>query len=235
MNEDRFILPKIAHDVLTETVFFTEADCPFAGRLYPGENRVLVIAGENASGKSLMFRMMAVNAQREHGVLPITISIRERTGAGVGEMNSLRRTMMFGDEASQSTGAASATVVDTGFKNANRDAAACLMLDEPEIGLSDGYAGALGEYIGQKARTQLDDHNHGVVVVTHSRPLVRGIVSALGQPPAFLYMGSPTLDLRDWLAHTEVRTVSDLVGLREAAGERRKLTQRILNRSRRES
>ena len=228
-----FVLPEIAKNALTNSRFFGDDATPFKGKLYAGDPRVLFVVGENASGKSLMFRVIAAFAKRDNDLIGITISIRERTGSGLNEMSGMRRTMMFGDEHEQSTGAASANVVDSGFRNASMyGGKTILMFDEPELGLSDGYAGALGAFIAQKT-VEIGEGTHGVVVVTHSRSLVQGFVDEFGQEPTFIDMSREPTSLRYWLVRPEHRTVEDLLALREIARDRKKAVQVIMNESKR--
>jgi hypothetical protein len=228
---DHFVLPLIAKNVLTDSRFFAEDDddTPFGGKLYAGDPRVLLVVGENASGKSLLFRVIAAFAKRDHNLTGITISIRERTGAGTREMSGMMRVFMFGDEEEQSTGATSANVVEAGFHNAGRDGGkTLLMLDEPEIGLSDGYARALGAFIAQKT-IEIGQGTHGIVIVTHNRPLVQGFLEAFGAAPTFINLGGQQTDLKGWLKVVEQRSVEDLLQLRAVAGERRKAVQALIN------
>ncbi|USN14084.1 hypothetical protein KABACHOK_02480 [Brevundimonas phage vB_BpoS-Kabachok] len=230
---DRFLLPRMTRDLFEQSPFFEHPDCPFKGSFHDGDPRVVVITGENASGKSLVFRILAGTLQQEK-ITAVTLSIRERTGGGSFEMARMRRAFIYGDEEEQSTGATSARVVRSGFKNAGREGdAGVLMLDEPEMGLSDGYARALGELIGVKARTAeadggMNDACHGVVVVSHNRPLVHGLIQGLRASPTFVNMSPAPVDLNDWLSTPERRTIAELEALSETAGERRKITHRVI-------
>jgi energy-coupling factor transporter ATP-binding protein EcfA2 len=115
------VLAGIVRYVCEESLMFADERSPFQAKaFYPKETRVCVIVGENASGKSVFFQVMAGVARREHKLLPVTISIRERTGAGSHEMGGMRRTMMFGDESEQSTGATSYNVIQSGFHNVSK-------------------------------------------------------------------------------------------------------------------
>lgn len=228
----RFYVPELAKALVEETLFFNRSDCPFSGHFFDGDNRVLVITGENAAGKSFLFRVLSADIQAAK-MTPITLSIRERTGGGTFEMARMRQSFMYGSEAEQSTGATSARVVKAGFHNAGRESPGVLMLDEPEMGLSDGYARALGELIGTKARLPEDKDGmreccHGVVVVTHNRALVGGLLEGLRASPAFINMSATPVTLNDWLLKGEYRSMDDLENLQTLAGERRKTTARIL-------
>lgn len=230
---ERFIVPGLVNKLLTDTVIFTDPRCPFKGVVHGGDARLTVIVGDNSSGKSLLFRMIAERCHIDK-VLPVTVSIRERTGSGMSDISGLRRAFMFGDETESSTGATSAQVVKTGFRSAKKEGgAALLMLDEPELGLSESYAAALGDFIGQVVRapfgdTAMDETCGGVVVVTHSRPLVQGLLGGLRGTPTFVNMGGEQ-DLNDWLAKPKLHTAHDLAKLAEAASSGRRLVREILN------
>ncbi|USN15354.1 P-loop containing nucleoside triphosphate hydrolase [Brevundimonas phage vB_BpoS-Kikimora] len=233
---ERFFVPAMSQEILTDTVLFTDPRCPFKGIIHAGDPRLTIIVGDNASGKSLLFRALAERC-RDNSVLPVTVSIRERTGSGLSDISGMRRALMFGDETESSTGATSAHVVKVGFRSAKKEGgAALLMLDEPELGLSESYAGALGDYIGQVVRGPFgDDVMHetcgGVVVVTHSRPLIQGILSGLRTSPTFINMGG-SQDLSDWLAKPKIYTAHDLEKLGAAATAGRRLVNEILKERR---
>jgi ABC-type uncharacterized transport system ATPase subunit len=224
------ILADIVRYVCEESLMFADERSPFQAKAYyPKQTPVCVIVGENASGKSVFFQVMAGVARREHKLLPVTISIRERTGAGSHEMGGMRRTMMFGDESEQSTGATSYNVIQSGFHNVSKpDTPAMLLLDEPEIGLSDGYARALGHYIGRQALAA-PPSCAGVVVVTHSRSLVDSLCMMAGISPLFVNLNPDPVPLLDWLEKDELRSIDDLKALREKAIERRRIVANLLN------
>lgn len=196
------------------------AQSPFSFHLAEGVGNVVVIVGENASGKSVMFKTLA-QSLRPHGITGITLSIRERTS---GDDGGVRRAMMFGQEAQMSTGHVSVGVIERGFRNARNWAEQgnpnVLMLDEPELGLSDGYAGALGEFLAQEAQT-LPENAHGLVVVTHSRSLVQRLCAALPTRPHLIVMGDTPLTLEQWWGEPELRSVADLKALQERGRDAR--------------
>jgi len=130
------LLFDLANKIINESSFFNHEKCPFNAHFKNGNSNVLIITGENASGKSLFFQFMAGWAQRD-GTTPITISIRERTGSGTYEGAAFRKSMMFGDETDTSTGTNSYKVVKKGFKTLKQYQSegkiSGLFLDEPEI------------------------------------------------------------------------------------------------------
>lgn len=205
-----------------DSVLFTDAESPFHASLAKGAAKLVVVTGENASGKSLFVRVAGAALQRYVGGTPVSISIRERTGAGHSEVGGLRRVMMFGDEQEQSTGATSTTTVATAFNNLDRPKGSILILDEPELGLSDGYTRAMGEYIGRQT-LDIPSKCKGVFVVTHSRALVRGLIDGYGKTPthALITAEQPgQAGIAAWMDISEQRSVEDLLALRDVGHDR---------------
>lgn len=216
----------IAAEILEDSAFWTDPECPFTAKLFREDERLLVIAGANASGKSLFFQFMSGWA-REEKILPVSISIRERTGAGLSDIAGMRRTMMFGQEESQSTGACSVKVVRNGFHNVmNRRS--ILMLDEPDMGLSEDYAHAFGRLIVQEHQSCLAQNPEylGLVVVTHSRGLVQGMLDE-GAAPSFLATGMEK-SLLEWLQGGERRSLEELMTLNDRGIELFRTASRLL-------
>jgi hypothetical protein len=229
------VLPALARWAVTDSAILTADESPFRGTLVTGDERVLVVTGENASGKSLAFRLI-MQLANSGGVEPIPISIRERTASGTDEMARMKRAFAYGDEETSSTGSVSARVVQSGFDALDtRAVPAILALDEPEIGLSDGYARALGEYIGARAQG-MAGNACGVMVVTHSRALARGLLAGLEAEPTLVAMlgreDEPVASLAQWIETTPERTIDDLLGLREVAHERFRAVSGILRSGR---
>lgn len=127
------VLPTLARWAVGDSAILTAEESPFSGALIDGDERVLLITGENASGKSLAFRLI-MQLATSGGIEAIPISIRERTGAGTDEMARMKRAFTYGDEETSSTGTVSAGVVHAGFEAmAARPQPVVLCLDEPEI------------------------------------------------------------------------------------------------------
>lgn len=200
-------------DMLEGAALWVDVELPFKATLHPGHPRVMVVMGENCTGKSFFVETLRTWASAQ-GVVSICVSIRERTGAGSYD-GGMRRTMMFGDESEHSTGATSVGVVNRAFdnmKNRHDEGHKCLLvLDEPELGLSEGYSAAMGTWLARLAR-DLPESSAGVVFVTHSRALVRALTEELGQPPTTVGLGTPR-DLSSWLRAPEIKTVSQLLSL----------------------
>jgi hypothetical protein len=195
---------------------FVDEDCPFPSRLALTDSRVAILTGANATGKSLVFRHLAAFGKKVK-LSPMTLSIRERTGAGGSGMLAA---FIFGDEQQQSTGATSVGVAICGFANvrsrleATPPVPSLLMFDEPEMGLSQGYAMAMGIFLAQQVMS-LPAQAPGLIVVSHSRSLVRKLAETLDQPPSFIHMGEKPQTLSQWLETEEVCSVDALMSLED--------------------
>lgn len=211
----------LVRSLLTESAFFSDSDCLFKGFIdenATADSRLMMIAGDNSSGKSLVVEYLRTWAKIMHDFTTVQISIRERTGAGLSDMAGMRRTCMYGDDSEQGTGATSVRVLVTAFDTLQdriKDGKATLLvLDEPEMGLSHAYAGAMGQYIAQRSRA-IDSDKAFVVVVSHSQSLAKGLASELGHAPAFLHMKAPQ-GFAAWCADDSVHDVQELLSLGKA-------------------
>lgn len=229
-------LNEIAADMLETGEFWASPDVPFKAHLTRAHPRLLLVAGDNGSGKSLFVEFLRGWGKQFHRVdATISISIRERTGAGMSDMSGMRKSMIFGQEDEQSTGSVSARVTQTAFSNLDSwsepGRRIMMVLDEPELGLSQAYAAPLGELIAQLL-LGLKSDTGGVVLVTHSKGLVRSLVDRLGEAPSFVHLGPTPISLSDWLADTSVKTLAELLALPERCSESRRLVRDFEKRQR---
>ncbi len=184
-----------------------------------GRNNFAVCLGENASGKSF-FRRIVTAICREAKVEAMPISMEGRHG----EYGGLRG-FIYGDESWQSTGENSSHTILSGISTCrSRTTSNVIFWDEPDIGLSDGWAAGAGVALREFAEN-LPATTYGAFVVTHSRALVRELLPA---EPHYLYFGSkPPATLKDWV-EAPVKPL-DLSKLGEVSHRRFKLIQAILD------
>lgn len=157
-----------------------------------GNIPVMLIAGINASGKSIMASVVAT-AAKKCGFGKRVVSMTNRTSSG------FESAVVFGDESNSSTGVNSVSAVLMGLRSCKQDdSPSVLVLDEPDIGLSEEYAGALGEYIAQQM-IEPDHQLKLVVVISHSRPLYRRLLAVLPYQPHTIFLGDKTKTFMDWL------------------------------------
>ncbi|MDU8350577.1 hypothetical protein RYA05_01590 [Pseudomonas syringae pv. actinidiae] len=192
-------------DKLANSIFFQSEEETGAAPLLrtyamSGTNvPVLLVAGINASGKSILTNMVEILAM-DCGFAHRCVSMDNRTsGSGI------ERAMIFGTESDQSTGYISTGAVIKGLKSSQTgDKPAALILDEPDIGLSEEMAGAMGEYIAQHVLEQ--NHNlKFIMIVSHSRPMFERVLEKLPYAPHVVFMGSEDMTFDAWLNGPQIR------------------------------
>jgi ABC-type branched-subunit amino acid transport system ATPase component len=209
-----------------EGTLFNGAGTPLKAHLTEGDqhSKVLVVTGSNASGKSFAVKALAAWLNHEQPKIEaLQVSMKYRT------MPGMHRCFMFGalGDEMDSTGSISTGAVNAAISTARgRDTPCCVMLDEPDTGLSEDFCPAMGEYIAQAVNEGLGEKCQGLVVVTHSKALVRAMVEALGTPPHFAHMDEEPQTLEGWLSSSRRRTIEELVGLPQKSI----LTYRALNK-----
>ena len=221
----------IAGDMLATSTFWSPENTPFNAHLTPGNKRVILVTGDNGSGKSMLVQDLRAWCKKFHDVdATISISIRERTGSGYAD--PLMKSMVFGMEDQQSTGGLSVGVTQRAFNNLDMWSESgrhiAMVLDEPEIGLSQSYATPLGELIA-KSFLALKSPTAGLVVVTHNRGLAKSLVEHLGEAPTFCFMGPEPVALDTWMGQSKVHSYEDLLKLPELCLERRRQVREFEN------
>lgn len=215
-------------DNAEDNKFFNGADAPLKAHLSEGDpaSKVVLVAGGNASGKSFSIAVMAsfLNGETPK-VEPLQVSMKYRTIPG------FHRALMFGPlgDTQSSTGAISVTALKGALKTARgRDTPCWLLLDEPDTGLSEDFTPAMGEYVATAANEGLGDNCQALVVVTHSRALLKEMTAVLALRPHFVHVDDHPLSLEDWLSTQRRRTVAELEALPTVTIERFRALNKIL-------
>lgn len=202
-------------------LFGHEGACPLAHEA--GDPRIILITGENAGGKSFFAKAIASYLHHQHpkAVEVISVSMGMRTSPG------MHRAFMFGEEGRDSTGKISLRAVLGGLHTCKgRDNPHVLVLDEPDIGLSEGYRAGLGDLLTEFGR-DLPQHTRALIVVTHSRA-VAGKLTALN--PTCLRIGDDHRPTAEWIRHGDpVRSAADIEELAMKATLRMRAIQAVLN------
>ncbi len=189
---------------------------PFRCRVDWGHPRLTVITGDNASGKSLLRKILS-NEYRDQGIEFIHTSQTGRARSGI------ERMFIYGSEEDDSTGFNSVRTLLGVLRTAReRTGPVVIMLDEPEIGCSDETAAALG----QRLARDLDglSNLHACYVVSHSRCLVRPL---LGLAPTHWRLSEQPMSLEAWVDRP-VSPEAPLEGLVALGRERWRAVQRIV-------
>jgi hypothetical protein len=226
MTKPQLPLPaKMVRDYIQTSGLVNHPDCPFSFHLQPGDDRVVVLAGDNASGKSLLMNALASRAYYEHGVEPIVVSMTARTGEG------MLRAFTYGNERMRATSEVSISVTLKALAGAKQrltspTSQTLVLLDEPDFGVAEGYAHAFGLKLAAALADLPTQGQWGLLVACHSRELVRGLVEGLGQNPAFVHTGQP-ITLDDWLKAPARQSVQALDQMLEAAKGQSKIVNQI--------
>ncbi len=204
----------------------TTSDAPVRVSWTPGspDSGVFILVGDNASGKSLLMRILA-SWLNDDKVEPLQVSMRYRTEAG------LHRAFMFGSESDRSTGAVSLHAVMGGLRTCRgRSTPSWLLLDEPDIGLAEGYSQALGQHLAEFGNELDGQGTRALGLVTHSKALVRSLTERLKHPPHVLVTGEhhAGMTLEQWLQDQRSRTLEELLSLENRGFETWRKVQKIL-------
>lgn len=220
------LLPeKLFTALIEDTHLLSHPQCPFSYHLQPEGGNVLVVAGDNATGKSLIANMLASRAYFSHGVEPMIVSMSERTRSG------MLRAFTYGGEDYRATGEVSLNV---SFKAIGAIAhrldedkgrsRALVILDEPDVGLAEGFSHAFGCKLGQQINDLPKSKRWGVVVISHSREMVRGLVDTLDKAPGFAHTDTPKT-LAQWCAERPRHGVDAMDKMLERAAKQIKMVR----------
>jgi predicted ATPase len=206
-------MQSILSDVFEENSYFNGEGAPLKASLTlgPKASRVAIVVGSNGSGKSFAVRVIASwLLSKKQKVEPLQVSMKYRTEAG------LLRALQYGPfgDGQDSTGANSVRAVEGALSTAQSRTSPCwILLDEPDTGLSEDFTHALGTHLALKANEGLGAACGGLVVVTHSRELVRGLLDTLVVPPHFVHIDEAPQTLPDWLGTARRRSLEELLAL----------------------
>lgn len=176
--------------------------------LHP-ESKILLMSGLNASGKSVIGKVFEGTCKKNQ--IPFrSCSMRNRTSGLMGQR------LIFGDESDSSTGYNSFSAALSGLKSTfDSETPSLMILDEPDIGLSEEYAGALGEYFAQLLNESIQK-TQGIVIISHSKNMFKRFLEAYKNPVSKSYIGKKEVGFDEWLYKENLRlSVDDLLGMDE--------------------
>lgn len=209
------------------TRFFAGAQAviPAIWRPSRAAHPLVVVVGENASGKSF-FRRCVYEMSRRSKIECLHISMEGRT-AGY----NMLRSFIYGAEDYEATVINSIRTVLSGIKTSqSREVAHTLVWDEPDLGLSEGNAASVGARIAMLA-DEPPKQLRAALVMTHRKALVQALIAASPTPPHYLYLGdaSGAPDVHTWLAAPPIlRPLEEVV---RAGADRFQAIQRLLDRN----
>lgn len=212
-------------DHVLDLVYFQpdgQSPAPIPFHRVDGKDPLVVMVGDNASGKSFA-RRLVTQVCRKVEVESIHISMERRAGADVtGGM----RGFIYGTEDWKSTGENSVGTVLGGIRTCQgREKPHIMFWDEPDIGLSDSWAAGVGVAIRKFVETP-PEHTRAVFVVTHSKALVSQLLPV---EPHYIYFGDgeAPVSLAHWIEQPVIPR--DIEELAELSHKRFKKIQKILD------
>ena len=199
-------------------------------KLFRGDaaSPLLLVYGPNGAGKSFFLRVLGALA-KEEGFEPLPVTMGVRTAAG------FHKCFMYSPfgEREESTGLNSLIAVKGAMRTAAGDDRKCfVILDEPDIGMAEGYAAALGEFVAQESK-RLAAGSAGIVLCTHSKAMVRRYMACTDTRPHAVHLygdfAETPQSIEDWLAHQDVYSLERLLTAGDRARTRRHTIEAFLN------
>lgn len=163
----------LLQDVLLRPYFTPHQakEIPIPVTYFPGHGKLVLVVGENASGKSF-FRRVVMGVCQQRKVECMHISMQGR------RQSHIFNSFIYGSEDYDSTGKNSARTVSTGIKTSHdRENSHVLFWDEPDLGMSDTWAASTGEAIANFG-AEAPNHLVYAFVVTHNRAMIKQLVKA---------------------------------------------------------
>lgn len=199
---------KEAIEKIMKSPYFAGKQAPMVGDFQPGEGKVFIVTGENATGKSFFSRIANLILKRDYNLAAYRVGMDYRTGSGVA-----RCFVFSGDENEDSTGVLSINAIQGGLRTCQKhDQDHFMIFDEPDIGLSESYQGAVGKLFAKFAGS-VPERTKLFVVVTHSRRIVRQL---LPLKPHHVRIGDK-MTLAEFMADPPDKEIEDLDTLQESA------------------
>lgn len=175
------------------------------------KSNVLIIYGDNCSGKSLFANILEAIAKDQKTVFR-SASMKNRTKSGI------EKALILGDESRQSTGETSVSFAEKSLVNTLRETGLALsVLDEPDLGLSDYYSAPFGKFIADYSNQFTE--KQGLLLISHSKKLMKSFLKHNEQSISTLGINTE-LSLDEWLENNDEGTVEELKNLREMAKDK---------------
>lgn len=184
-------------------------ECVFGQMRFTDNNSPLVIIyGDNASGKSLIASAFEMLLRKPKDATPIEVRnacMRNRTASG------MERAFVYGDESDQSTGQTSISVVIKAIRSTDGKKPGVVILDEPDVGLADRFQPALAQYVCNTLK-DFEGSDRGMIVISHNKTLIGNIIAGYDNPISFIGVGT-ILSYWDWVASQRPATIEELLSL----------------------
>jgi len=154
---------------------------------------VMVVVGDNASGKSLLRRLFQAFLHDEEGNPEVMhLSQQGRANPGFG------RCFIYGSEDDEATSVISARTLIKGMQTSRgREKPHFMVYDEPEIGMSEESALGASLWIKEQLTEDWPKHLNGFIVCTHNRHFATCLMELPNSK--FVWMHQPDATIQDWI------------------------------------
>ncbi|SRR6266403_5798841 len=131
-------------------------------------DKVTILTGRNASGKSLIRKLLSTNLEQVLNKKKVHIpqasqEIRTKSNPMMGALSTMCHDLDW-----LATSDNTIHTIDSVFKQTNPD---FIVIDEPEIGLGEELQVGLAQYLNEKIK----EVNCGILVITHSKHIVSNL------------------------------------------------------------
>ena len=132
-------------------------------------NEITILTGSNGSGKSLIRGQMTFRSVKEYGNPSKNISMELRTSSNAswGAMSGIMR-----DNEWTPTSLNTFQLIEGLYRTIDNEKLSYLVIDEPEIGMSEETQLSLIGYFNERFLPKLKELNRGCMIITHSRLLI---------------------------------------------------------------
>lgn len=132
-------------------------------------DKVTILTGKNASGKSLIRKLLNTSVAKDLGKTKVFIphasqEIRTKDNPEMGALSSMTHDLEW-----LATSQNTIHSIDMVFNSKNPD---FIVIDEPEIGLGEELQLGIAEYLNEKIKSV----TCGVLIITHSKHIVKNLI-----------------------------------------------------------
>lgn len=192
------MIPNVLHDIRDDYLSTIGID-----RHACDDARVLIVTGDNATGKSFLRRIFTYFIKANHKIQSIHLSQESRAAGGI------ERAFLYGDERDESTGCITVGTFMTGLRTSRaRDIDHILLWDEPEIGLGEEVQLGAAIYLADQLK-DWPPKLRGLIVMTHSRHFVSTLMKIEGSK--FINLGNQYKTPDEWINRTIVPVSPEVV------------------------
>lgn len=132
-------------------------------------DKITVLTGENATGKSLLRKLLWSSVEKQAGErIKIADSSMQRRTERHAEFSALG--FLLNDDPQDATSYSSIHFIKGALKQSGR----FIVLDEPEVGMSENVRLGLAAWLDRMLPEAME-RNRGVLVITHSKDIVRNM------------------------------------------------------------